>query len=230
MAELDGLLADASLVVGYGARTGSLDTTGLAEAVAAVQAKRAAGEVQPSAETATLINALNLAVKAIYPVTLIDLGSRYRPFPTAKDGKTVQILVTTAACLLIAFTGYYTWIYIQATEVLSGLTAIQDQNAVDKVARLYRTYQSNPAVVSSTTGVDAKDDMIFENWLKAYEELYTVNTDMDIYIPMAQQLQKTEGRVPVLSLLGSAMEGGQTGPAAPQEGVTAKQMSDQFVA
>ncbi len=230
MVELDGLLADASLVIGYGARTGSLDTTGLADAVAAVNAKRAAGDPQPSTEIANLVNALNLAVKSIYPVTLIDLGSKYRPFPTAKDGKVVQIFVTTIACVLIAFTGYYTWIYIQATEVLSGLTTIQNQNAVDKVARLYRTYQSNPAVVASATSADSKDDMLFENWLKAYEELYSVNTDMDIYIPMAQQLQKNEGRIPVLALFGSAVAGGQADAAAPQAGATAKQMSEAFAA
>ncbi|MBA3811800.1 MAG: hypothetical protein H0X27_09225 [Caulobacteraceae bacterium] len=197
MDDIEQLLADARRVIGYSARTGVLNSSDLVDAVLAVEGRRSSHTEPTAEEIRSLMSRLNAAVKAIYPITLIDLGSPWRPFGETKGRNVSRLVFAVLSAMIIATSGYYTWLYIQATDVLAGLTAIQEQNAVDKAERLYRSYQKNPNVIS--VGHPDSDDLHFEPYLRSYEELYAINNQMATYMPMALRLKAQATRIPLLS-------------------------------
>ncbi|MEP6966528.1 MAG: hypothetical protein ABI906_00465 [Pseudomonadota bacterium] len=208
MDDIDQLLSDAKRVIGYSARTGVLTNGDLIEAAQAVEESRSS-RVKPTAEEiGSLTMKLNSAVKAIYPITLIDLGSHWRPFGQSKGRSIARLIFAILSALIIVASGYYTWLYIQATDVLAGLTSIQEQNAVDKAERLYRSYLKNPNVIG--VGSADSDDLHFEPYLRSYEELYTINNQMATCMPIALQLQVQASQIPVLSALKGYFHGGKS--------------------
>lgn len=205
MDDIDRLVSDAKRLIGYASRTGALAGSDLIDAVAAVEQRRAAQADPTAEEVKALTIRLNAAVKSIYPITLIDLGSPWRPFGETKGWNPGRLFFAVLAAFIIATSGYYTWLYIQASDVLAGLTAIQEKNAVDKAERLYRSYLKNPKVI----GVDHADseDLHFEPYLRSYEELYTINDEMVTYMPLAQGLQIRAARIPVISDVAALFHG-----------------------
>lgn len=119
------LLEDAVLVASYGQRSGRFKDAAL---FAAIQKANAAEPLDwSSPELADLQAALNNAVRAIEPVTLVDLKRGWNPFDKSSErgraasdiGKAVFV---AAAVLLIFLCGYYTLWHKRATLLLDDLS------------------------------------------------------------------------------------------------------------
>lgn len=131
---LSELIEDAITVASYGQRSGRFKDNTL---FVAVQRATAAEKLDwSSPETVDLQTALNNAVQAIHPVTLVDLKSGWNPFSQQPDGgrksdRKKKLFVAVAA-ILILLCGYYTVWYQRATLLLADLSnaKVEQQNAI----------------------------------------------------------------------------------------------------
>lgn len=193
------LIADAKLVVAYGARTGRLPDDTLMAAVAAAEAALAAnrpGEVRLK----ELAAALNRGVQVIAPVTLLDLGSTWRPYPDTRARRIGRVAFAFFAVLLILAAGYYTQIYTQANAILGQLTDIQSRNVHDKSERLFRFFVENHKTLLALD-TRANDALVFEPYLHSYEDLLALNDQIATYVPLSDDLVSRSTNVPLLSPL-----------------------------
>lgn len=108
---LEELVDDSILIASFGQRTGAFANTALFEAIQAVSAAPQRDWAAP--EVVMLQAALNDAVKAIRPVTLVDLRSGWSPFPkpNATGGRKSdlrRISIVALAILLMVLCAHYT--------------------------------------------------------------------------------------------------------------------------
>jgi hypothetical protein len=118
---LDELLKDANLVAAFGQRAGKLSDSPLPEAIQRAKAENNLGWHSP--EVVGLQSALNDAIRAIHPVTLIDLKSGWDPFvkrPNFVRGLSPsRIFFIVAAFLLILTSIHYTQWQKRAESIIS---------------------------------------------------------------------------------------------------------------
>lgn len=133
-AALNELIEDAITVASYGQRSGRFKDNALFLAIQRATAVERLDWSSP--ETVDLQIALNNAVQAIHPVTLVDLKSGWNPFSQQQDGvrksdRKKKLFVAVAA-VLILLCGYYTVWYQRATLLLADLSnaKIEQQNAI----------------------------------------------------------------------------------------------------
>jgi hypothetical protein len=103
--DADQLLDDARLVVEHASRTGQLPDGGLPKAIAAAEKARETGT---SPDYASLLSALNGAIHAIRPMTLIDLREGRSPFHV-RGQRYARRLVALLCVVSIALTGLIGW-------------------------------------------------------------------------------------------------------------------------
>jgi hypothetical protein len=127
------LIEDAITVASYGQRSGRFKDNML---FVAIQRATAAEKLDwSSPETVDLQAALNSAVQAIHPVTLVDLKSGWNPFSLQDGGRKSdrkKKLFVAVAAILILLCGYYTVWYQRATLLLADLSnaKVEQQNAI----------------------------------------------------------------------------------------------------
>lgn len=127
------LIEDAITVASYGQRSGRFKDNTL---FVAIQRATAAEKLDwSSPETVDLQAALNNAVQAIHPVTLVDLKSGWNPFSLQDRGRKSdrkKKLFVAVAAILILLCGYYTVWYQRATLLLADLSnaKVEQQNAI----------------------------------------------------------------------------------------------------
>jgi len=194
--ELTALIADARLVLDFATRSGHLPSKSLANAVA--HASSGSSDNTSTEDHITeLTSALNETIKAIAPITLYDLGSKYQSFPHSKGGRFTRIAFSFLAVVLVVVTAYYTQVYSQLNSILLVLRDIQTQNAIDKAERLFRfTLKNHQDLFGLTEKKDQiekkgqaekKDqgEIIFEPYLKYYLDLLRLNDQMSTYVPLS---------------------------------------------
>lgn len=199
--DVNQLVDDAKRVIGYSTRTGRLQNNGLIEATYAVQDVLDAGGEVASKDIQALAIELNAAIAAIYPVTLIDLGSPWKPFGKEGQLRFARVAFALVAATLIVMTAYYTNLYIQETDVISGLTAIENKEPLDKADRLFTVYKKNPHVLpngqaANPAANDVANDFYDESYLRLYEELSPIDDKLSTYTQMALALNEQISRVP----------------------------------
>jgi hypothetical protein len=193
------LLNDAKLVAAYSARAGRLADDRLATAIAACEAPSTS--VDQEKRFSDLIMALNVAMKAIAPITLRDLGSKWQPFPRSSHYLTWRVLFLAFAILIIVLTGFYTQIYTRTNVILSQLTAIQSQNEIDKSERLYRFFTQNYQQLFPTDQTSANASTV-ALYLQSYEDLLTLDGQLTTYLPLSCDV--IESAQPFLGWIGIA--------------------------
>lgn len=195
MEDLQQYVSDARRVISYSARSGLLSNSDLVQSVNSAEDHLARNVPLAGDEFVLLVTRLNAAIAAIYPVNLIDLGSRWRPFAESKQSKTTRVIFAVISVFIIVITGYYTNLYIRTNDVLAGLTQIQQKDPLDKAFRLFRLVKRNPGVTSVENA--GSDDLHFEPYLRSYEEIYSINDDIGTYMPEAQQLAISAYHLPL---------------------------------
>jgi hypothetical protein len=174
--ELRDLVSDAKRIIAYATRNGVILQPELLTATYRVEAHLANERELTNEDKIALITQLNLAANAIRPVTLIDLGSRWRPFSGGRNSMAVRAAVSVLAIAIIALAGYYTNVYMAAGQALAELTSIQAQAPADKAARLYRMYLHNPHLFTDIPG--ESDDLHYEPYLRGKEDLSNLDADI----------------------------------------------------
>jgi len=115
--------------------------------VGAVEA--ALAENGPSAELyASFVRQLSDAIHAIGPISLLDLGSSWRPFPNAVEYPRINRWLVLLALLLIATVAFYTQAFTIASETLAALHAIPASTAQEKLDRLGAFMRTHPTIAS----------------------------------------------------------------------------------
>jgi hypothetical protein len=132
--EVEGLLKDARLVIDYAARAGRLPDDTLPKAVAAVEQASTADALP---ETASLVTALNAAVRAIAPMTLIELRAGRSPFEARSQKAPRILLLCVLPCILVGLV-YYTQLLHQEETAVKALQQIQDARPLDKLNTVRR--------------------------------------------------------------------------------------------
>jgi len=209
-ADLAALIADAKLVLAYGARAGRLPDEKLESAIEMASAANGPETMRLTQLTA----ALNQALKAIAPVTLLDLGSRWRPFSVGPGWRIGRIAFVLYALVLILVTGYYTQIYTQLNAILRELTEIQSQNLREKSERFYHFFVKNRKILLQSEW-KADDDLVFEPYMSSYGSLQMLSDRLQTYVPLANNLIARSNSVPLISPVLRFIEGKVGGPADP---------------
>lgn len=208
MNDLDQLVSDSKLVVGYLSRMGLLGASPLPGIVADVEDAIAKGQPVDKSVIVSLTVELSNAMARIYPVTLIDLGTKWRPFGVTRQSPVLQFVFAAISVFIILLTGYYTQIYIRSNDAMSGLMSVQQKNPLDKSIRIFMLYKKVPAVVTLTPSDQIRaDDFQFEPFLQSYEELHNLNDELGTYTREASALNvyayQIPGVTPVTNILGA---------------------------
>ena len=199
LAEVMQLVSDAKLVVGYGVRTGRLTDNALLAAIDTAEVACTANRPQ-DAQPNELSAALNRELQAIKPVTLLDLGSSWRPFPTTRGRRAARMMFIVFAICVMFTTGYYTQVYTQTNAILGQLTDIQKSNIHDKSERLFHFFQKNYMSLFGPNPPE-NDALVFEPYLASYETLLNLNAQADTYLALANDLNNGSTYVPLVSSL-----------------------------
>ena len=140
IADTDRLLEDARLVAEQASRTGQLPDALLPKAIAAVEHARETGG---HADYAALLSALNAAIRAIAPITLIDLREGRSPFDAGarRSARRLVALLCVVSIALTALIGWYTRVLYQAESALTAIQQLASVRYLDKVRAVRRLAQ-----------------------------------------------------------------------------------------
>jgi hypothetical protein len=140
IADTDRLLEDARLVAEQASRTGQLPDALLPKAIAAVEHARETGG---HADYAALLSALNATIRAIAPITLIDLREGRSPFDAGarRSARRLVALLCVVSIALTALIGWYTRVLYQAESALTAIQQLASVRYLDKVRAVRRLAQ-----------------------------------------------------------------------------------------
>lgn len=184
--EVTALLEDAKLMVGYAARTGRLKDGALLDTIEEVAEKLAKGESHQEAEL-RLVKQMNALAGEIAPITILDLGSRWKPFPAQRFDQFVRPLFAAIALSLVVAVASLTFLYSQATTAVQALSDVQSQDFMARSEHLYiQAVRLNlPAKYSEAllkSGGDADD------YMKEYDDLRRLQDKLTLYTSTATRL------------------------------------------
>jgi hypothetical protein len=108
--DIANLLADARLMIGYAVRAGRLNHQEILSAVRGLEDKLGQ-DVPFHDEEARLVAAMNLVARDIAPVTVVSLGSSWRPFPNAPFDTIIRAMFAFIALTIVVAVGYLTFEY-----------------------------------------------------------------------------------------------------------------------
>jgi hypothetical protein len=136
------LLEDAYLVLQYAVRAGRLPDATLPNAIREVETSIGAGGL---ASLVPLSNAMNGAVTAIAPITLVDLRAGRSPFDKDHRGssRNLQYFLCGLTVLLAAFIAFYSFSVQRKEGALREYQDIRAANIPGKIDALYRLAQQD---------------------------------------------------------------------------------------
>jgi hypothetical protein len=160
--EIDELLNDARLVMNYAIRTGRLVDDELPKTIAAIEAAGSEGAVP---NLAPLITALNNGIRAIAPITLIQLRAGQSPFDAhcQKITRLFQASLCALAVVLAGFVAYFTQYLHQEETALKAIEEIENTHVLDKLTALRKMVQFENAL--------EKKDRQYDEYHRAIREL-----------------------------------------------------------
>jgi hypothetical protein len=156
------LLEDAYLVLQYAVRAGRLPDATLPNAIKEVEASMGAGGL---AGLVPLSNAMNGAVTAIAPITLVDLRAGRSPFDKDHRGSSrkLQYSLCGLTVILAAFIAFYSFSVQRKEGALREYQEIRAANIPEKVDALYRLVQQEE--------VRIKKDPRYEQYQRSLNEI-----------------------------------------------------------
>jgi len=156
------LLEDAYLVLQYAVRAGRLPDATLPNAIKEVEASMGAGGL---AGLVPLSNAMNGAVTAIAPVTLVDLRAGRSPFDKDHRGSSrkLQYSLCGLTVILAAFIAFYSFSVQRKEGALREYQEVRAANIPEKVDALYRLVQQEE--------VRIKKDPRYEQYQRSLNEI-----------------------------------------------------------
>ena len=156
------LLEDAYLVLQYAVRAGRLPDATLPNAIKEVEASMGAGGL---AGLVPLSNAMNGAVTAIAPVTLVDLRAGRSPFDKDHRGSSrkLQYSLCGLTVILAAFIAFYSFSVQRKEGALREYQELRAANIPEKIDALYRLVQQEE--------VRTKKDPRYEQYQRSLNEI-----------------------------------------------------------
>jgi hypothetical protein len=215
------LLADARLMAGYAARIGRLQNRAILGAIEKLAAAPPAGHAHAVAVN-ELTWAMNVLAQAIAPVTLMDLGSEWRPYPQHRLDPVVRPFIAVAAALLIVVLGYFTFIYTQAKITSTALVSLQREQLTEKSEHLYDHYLQIQA------GLPPKSDEQRTAATSFYQEvdlLKSLQDRLDQSTSVADRLRDQANPLTVVVLVIRDVVGVKRAVAAPLSAVAPADLS-----
>ncbi|MFL5296046.1 MAG: hypothetical protein ACJ798_06655, partial [Phenylobacterium sp.] len=193
--ELGNLLGDAQLMATYAARVGKLNDHTLLDAIETAELTSKPGPARSKAAY-DLVAAMDSLAKAIAPVTVFDLGSRWRPFPHQKHDIFSRSIFAGLAFVLIVFLGYATFVYGQARAVSDQLAAIQSQDFTAKSAHFYRHWLK---VRDTFPKAAESPDESIDEYLKEFDDLRRLQGRLNEYTGDAREVFHRSSFIPLLA-------------------------------
>src|SRR5438876_6834464 len=122
------------------------------------------------------------------------------PYPATRCRRAGRGVFAVFAWLFFFNDRATTEIYTQTNAILAQLTDIQSRNVRDKSERLFRFFVKNyrELFAPDTEGNDA---LVFEPYLRSYEDLLALNDNIATYVPLSSDLTSRATSVPLLSPL-----------------------------
>lgn len=180
---LDELIDDAVAVALFGQRVGKLPNNALQAAVAKV--KRKTDVSWKDDEVVELQSALNEAVKAIDPVTILDLRSGWNPFARSLTKK-ISINLKSISFLVFAFlliicAAGATVILNQGNIISKELSDLRQMQPPRRIGELQRQLlNAAPAIAGEVTTESA---LAREVYFRALEDLRDIDQRLTMFIP-----------------------------------------------
>jgi hypothetical protein len=182
--DVERLLSDARLVVEYATRVGRLPDDTLPKAVEAVERANAAGEPP---DVASLLAALNNTIKAISPVTLLQLREGMSPFDDKgrHASHRLQIAVCAFTIVCACLIAYYTELVHKEQAVVQAVQQIQEAHPFDKLTALRK--------MAKVDKVLEKEDGREAEYHRALDELRTLQEKASASVSELQNLAQAAG-------------------------------------
>jgi len=161
--EIESLLADARQVVDYAARAGVLPSDALPNAIDAAERARASGAAW---EVSSLATALDGAVKAIRPVSLLALREGLSPFESESRRSTKgtpRSVLWLAAFVLIGVIAFYSQLLHREDTALRTLQQLEAAQPLDRLNSVRKMVQYEGAL--------EKNDSRYDEYHRAIREL-----------------------------------------------------------
>lgn len=155
------LLHDAQLVYDYAVRVGRLPDDALPKAIAATNRALAEGQTP---EDLPLAAAMNAAVTAIAPVTLLDLRTGASPFDpkyqTAVKRRQYRLCALTV--VLASLIAYYSVALHQEEGILRDVQEIQSARMLEKIGTLRKLVQHDDALSKRDSRYDQYQELLHD--------------------------------------------------------------------
>lgn len=165
-ARVELLLNDAHLVIDYAVRVGRLSDDRLLKAVSAVESATPASGQDIKALTTALNTALNNAIMAIAPMTLIDLRGGRNPLDP-RNQRSVRSLQAVFCVLTIGFTiftAHLTDIAHRQDTALKAIQQINETHPLDKLNALRK-------MVKIDSALEKVDSISYDQYHRSVSEL-----------------------------------------------------------
>lgn len=197
------LLSDAKLVAAYGQRAGRLLDAALFSAIA--DAETVDDLRWSSPQTVALQSAMNKAVQAIAPTTLVDLKSGWDPFVGQGKTRLSKYAFVIVSLLLMMIVAYYTQLYNHGSTLLTGLQKIDDAHPAEKVGQVLRELIG--AQQQLRNSLDGGENLVAsESYFHQLDDLHDLDQRMSFLLPMAYAFNYETDHP--LSLLSAPMSSG----------------------
>lgn len=185
-AGLDDLIKDAQLVALFGQRTGQLPDNSLQSSIAGVVRKREAS--WGDEEVVRLQEAINRAVNAIRPVTLLDLGQGWNPFrrPLATRVwlSTKNLIFIAFAFLLIVAASISTYVLNTGNMIVQALEELHELEPQRRIGDLQRQLLN---AQPSTENMNSPEALLAqEAYFRTLDDLRDIDRNLNLYIPLAE--------------------------------------------
>jgi len=193
------LLADSKLVALFGQRTGKLPDNSLQSAIADVASKP--DLLWSDVQVVALQNSLNAAVKALAPVTLLDLRNGWNPFERSKL-RMVTSAIKNALFLLFAGTliiaaAASTFVLNHGTGIVLALEALKEQEPQRRIGQLQRQLlNAQPTAAAATS---AEIILAREAYFSTLDDLREIDQRLSIYMPLSQSFPSQYGNPLVMA-------------------------------
>ena len=214
---VDELLKDARLVVEYAARAGRLPDEALPKAIAVVE-HASTSQAVGSQDIASLTSELNIVVRAIAPMTLIDLRAGRSPFDprNQKAAALMQIFLSSLCVLLIFAAAFLTQLLNQGGTALKAIQEVQDAHPLEKLTTTRKMAQS--------LAVFGKNDPSYDLYRKYLQDLRDLQDKIISSYQMADAVAKVAQEIFGAIAFLAPVEASQDSPAVPPYPNTASDM------
>jgi hypothetical protein len=215
--EIEEILGDARLVIEYAFRVGKLPDDALPKAVNAVEASPTGGTAE---EIASLITVLNNGIRAIEPMTLVELRAGRSPFDPVNQRVTrrLQVFCCVLTIVLTVIVASFTEYLHREDTALKTLQQIQDTHPLDKLNALRRMVRFE-AVLDHETSIN------YDQYHRAIGELRDLQTKLSGSYELLSRVAENPPWSFVVQFFGWLF-GGSSGYSVPPEVIKAAEKKD----